>query len=715
MCLPGSDVMTDLVLLGAGHAHVEVLRRFALHPDAGVRLTLIAREPRSPYSGRLPALIRGEIPPEAAHIDLGPLAALTDARLVIAEATAIDLAAREVAVPERPAIRFDLLSIDIGAMPAIPPSGGGIGVKPIGGLLATLAQLESTLADGARIALVGGGAAGTELALALAQRFAGRVRITLVCDTLNPLQEAPRRARDIARAALAEARVELVCGVRAGSQVDGHLALSDGSFLAVSAVLWATNVVGPPLLAEAGLLCDEAGCVVVDATLRSRSHDFVFAAGDCATIAGVSRPKAGVWAVRAGPILATNLRSAAHGRRLHNWRPQTDALVIVGLGHGRAVAWRNGIAVSGRLMAWAKDWIDGRFLRRYGAGRLPHRGATSEKEQVILDPADLAVLVGPAHHPAHGQPTLEEATRGALPSGAALVQHATHLSALLPDPFTFGRIAAAHALVRLHTTAAQPLTAIAIVTPQVGPAAQARADVMTLLQGAAGLLAVDGVDLTDCATTAGGAAAISLVLTGRMTGPTDHVAALSPGDALILTKPLGSGIILEGYRRGLAEAHWLLGALDAMTASSAAAGRILRAHNATTCAAVVEHGLVGTLGALLRDANLAATLAADAIPALQGARELAHIGVERPASATNREAWPDPPDWADLPLATDPQIAGGLLAGVPAARAEACLAALLAAGYTASCIGWTEARRLDAPRLHLQRPVPEVPGGAQDR
>jgi selenide,water dikinase len=130
---------------------------------------------------------------------------------------------------------------------------------------------------------------------------------------------------------------------------------------------------------------------------------------------------------------------------------------------------------------------------------------------------------------------------------------------------------------------------------------------------------------------------------------------------------------------------------------------------------VVEHGLVGTLGALLRDANLAATLAADAIPALQGARELAHIGVERPASATNREAWPDPPDWADLPLATDPQIAGGLLAGVPAARAEACLAALLAAGYTASCIGWTEARRLDAPRLHLQRPVPEVPGGAQDR
>ena len=96
----GSERMTDLVMLGAGHAHVEVLRRLAHRPDKGLRLTLIAREPSTPYSGRLPALIRGECGPDAAHIDLGPLAAAADARLVIAEATAIDLAAlhRPVAV-----------------------------------------------------------------------------------------------------------------------------------------------------------------------------------------------------------------------------------------------------------------------------------------------------------------------------------------------------------------------------------------------------------------------------------------------------------------------------------------------------------------------------------------------------------------------------------------------------------------------------------------
>jgi selenide,water dikinase len=631
--------------------------------------------------------------------------------LVIAEATAIDLAARQIAVRGRPAIRFDWLSIDIGGVPAMPP-GGGIGVKPIGDFLVTLARLEGALADGARVALVGGGAAGTELALALAERFAGRVRITLVCDTAEPLTEAPPRARAMARAALADARVELVCLVRAGAQADGRLALSDGSFLAVEAVLWASNVVGPPLLAESGLICDAAGCVVVDASLRSRGHDFVFAAGDCASIATAPRPKAGVWAVRAGPPLAANLRRVARGLRPRPWRAPAAALAIVGLGHGRAVAWRNGLAVSGRLVAWYKDWIDGRFLRRYAPAGLPRLAAQAEPEQVSLDPADLTVLSSRAAQPADGEP--------AALADTALIQHATHLPALLNDPFGFGRIAAAHALVRLHATGARPWTAVAIVTPPAASPAPARADVMALLQGAAEVLAADGAALVDCATAAGGTPGLSLVLTGRrrltgQPGPArEQPATLCPGDALILTKPLGSFVILEGYRRGLAEARWLLDALATMTASSAAAARILRHHGATACACVAEHGLVGTLAALLRDANLAAALSADAIPALSGARELARLGVARAAAAENRQAWPDPPDWPDLALLADPQVAGGLLAGVPEARAAACLAALQAAGYAAARIGQAEARRLDVPRLRLDPASPEARTAADD-
>src|SRR4051812_8306458 len=132
-------IATDLVLLGAGHAHVEVLRRFAMRQEPGVRLTLIGREPETPYTGMLPGLIRGEYTFDEAHIDLAPIAASAGARLILAEATDIDLASRRIAVTGRPAVPFDLLSIDVGGEPSMPADTGacpqaseaGVAVKPI--------------------------------------------------------------------------------------------------------------------------------------------------------------------------------------------------------------------------------------------------------------------------------------------------------------------------------------------------------------------------------------------------------------------------------------------------------------------------------------------------------------------------------------------------------------------------------------------------------
>jgi selenide,water dikinase len=349
------------VLLGAGHAHVEVLRRHARRPVPGIRFTLIAREPLTPYSGMLPGLIRGDDRFEHAHIDCARLAAAAGARLLMGAADAIDLAAHRVGIGQD-RVGYDLLSIDVGGAPAM-PAGGGIPVKPIGRFLARLAELEASLPSGASIAVVGGGAGGCELALALAYRFAGRARVALVArGTILPA--APDGARRRIRAALAARGVDLYCGAAAVGHADGWLGLGDGRRLPAEAALWATSVVAPGFLADSGLACDAAGCVLVAATLRSVSHH-VFAAGDCASVEGNPRPKAGVWAVRAGALLADNLARAATGRPLRAWRPQRHALVIVGLGDGRAVGWRNGITVAGRLAWWWKDRIDRRWMARY--------------------------------------------------------------------------------------------------------------------------------------------------------------------------------------------------------------------------------------------------------------------------------------------------------------------------------------------------------------
>lgn len=354
-------VSTHLVLLGAGHAHVEVLRHAARHRIDGARLTLVTRELHTPYSGMLPGLLRGDDGFHDAHIDCTPLAAAAGARLVLAEARSIDLAAGTLGFHGRPPLGFDLLSIDVGGRPAM-PAGGGVPVKPIGRFLAHLAALEARLTPGDRIAVVGAGAGGTELALALAQRLRELAHIILIGREAMPIPGAPAQARAVVRRALQAAGVDWIGGVEAGPMQDRRLPLSDGRVLEVADTLWATGVVGPDFLAACGLACDAAGCVRVNSTLRSLSDPRVFAAGDCASLQGDPRPKAGVWAVRAGRMLAANLRRTLAGQPLRRWRPQRDALVILSLGDRRAVAWRNGIVLSGRLAWFWKDHIDRRWM-----------------------------------------------------------------------------------------------------------------------------------------------------------------------------------------------------------------------------------------------------------------------------------------------------------------------------------------------------------------
>lgn len=713
----GATIETDIVLLGAGHAHVEVLRRFARHPQPGARLTLIGREAHTPYSGMLPGLLRGDYGFDEAHIDLAPLAAAAGARLILREAEGIDLAARAVRFAGRPALPYDILSINVGGVPAMPegvaatPEGTGVPVKPIARFLDRLAGLEARLAPGARIAVVGGGAGGVELALALAARFAGRARLALVCNDVAPLPGAPPRARALARAALAEAGVETLFGVAALRREGGRLALSDGSAIDVSEVLWATGAVAPPLLAASGLACDARGCVRVGADLRSVSDPHVFAAGDCATLEGQALPKAGVWSVRAGPVLAENLRRAVAGRTLRRWRPQRHALAILGTGGGRAIAWRSGspgFVLSGRL-AWRwKDRIDRRFMAMYtgsisSAAMSPASMRTAEEparcggcgakvgaETLATALADLSAA--PNRHLLIGLDEAEDAAALLPPPGQAVVQSVDHFRSFIDDPFVFGEIAAAHALSDLHAMGARPWTALAIAAVPFMRADKMRADLAAMMQGAAGVLAGDGCTLVGGHSAEGAEAALGFAVTGLC--PPDALwrkSALRPGDALILTKPLGTGIVLAGQMQGRTRARWLQAAIASMRRSNAAAAAILRAHGVRACTDVTGFGLAGHLLEMLRASGLSAILDPVSIPVLPGAAELAAAGVASTLAPANLAAalaaLPAGTAPAALALLVDPQTSGGLLAGLPAAEARACLAALRAAGIAAAIVG----------------------------
>jgi selenide,water dikinase len=166
---------------------------------------------------------------------------------------------------------------------------------------------------------------------------------------------------------------------------------------------------------------------------------------------------------------------------------------------------------------------------------------------------------------------------------------------------------------------------------------------------------------------------------------------LRPGDALVLTKPLGTGIVLAGHMHGLGRAAWLAAAIASMRTSNAAASRVLRASAATACTGVTGFGLAGHLMEMLRASGVAAVLWADAVPALPGALELAAHGVESALAAQNRRVLSGTAPSATTALLFDPQTSGGLLAGVPAEKVQACVAALRRHHLPAIVIGMVEA------------------------
>ena len=296
--------------------------------------------------------------------------------------------------------------------------------------------------------------------------------------------------------------------------------------------------------------------------------------------------------------------------------------------------------------------------------------------------------------------TLDDAAVMVPPAGKVLVQSVDHFRAFLDDPFVFGQIAAAHALSDLYAMGAEPWTALAIASVPYASSRKMRGELSAMLQGATEILRADG-----CALVGGHSAEASQSALGfSVTGLADPArimrkSGLQAGDRLILTKPLGTGIILAGHMRGNTRAEWLLAAIASMRTTNALAARIAVAHRPRAGTDVTGFGLAGHLGEMLNASDVAAVLWLAAIPVLPGALALAAHGVESTLAPDNRRVLGDLPETA---LLVDPQTSGGLLLGLQADRAEACLLALRDQGLDAAIIGQVEPVRAASRRIRLE-------------
>jgi selenide, water dikinase len=380
----------DLVLLGGGHSHVIVLKRFGLHPLPGVRLTLVSRVRETPYSGMLPGLIAGHYSKAEAQIDLAPLARFAGAGAVFDEAVGLDLTGRRVLFRDRSPIPYDVLSIDIGSTPNLDVPGAAehtVPVKPIDRLLDRWSALTTRLCESAairRIAVVGGGAGGVELLLAaqhaIRTQMTGRGRsdTALEYHLFTEGRLLPTHNRSVRRRferILAARRVAVHLESAVVDVEAGVIRTADGNSHQIDETLWTTQAAAAPWLARSGLAVDDEGFVRVSSTLQSISHANVFAAGDIASMVEHPRPKSGVFAVRQGPPLARNLRHVLLGESLEPYHPQRMFLSLISTGDRYAVASRGPFACEGASVWRLKDWIDRRFMRAYNV--LPEIAARS--------------------------------------------------------------------------------------------------------------------------------------------------------------------------------------------------------------------------------------------------------------------------------------------------------------------------------------------------
>ena len=696
--------LKDLVLLGGGHSHVTVLKMFGMQPTPGVRLTLISKDVWTPYSGMLPGYIAGHYTFEQSHIDLRPLCRFAGARFIKAEVTGLDLAEQRVLLRDRLGIKYDTLSINIGSTPRsahVPgASAYALAVKPIEKFLVGWRRIvEQASGQRLRLVIVGGGAGGAELALCCQYRLsADKPEVYLVTDQDVVLASHNASTQKKFTRILRERGIAVHLRHRVIS-VDKNKVICEGSAtVPFDALLWVTDASVPAWLKESGLAVDDRGFVAVNDRLQSTSHPNVFAAGDLAAVLNYPRPKSGVFAVRQGMPLAKNLRAAMCDDVLRSFKPQKEFLSIISTGNKYAVASRHWWSVEGPWVWTVKDWIDRRWMRKYQelpamateTAEVPMRcgGCAGKVGGTVLSRALTRVQAEVGPDILLGVDAREDVSAVRVPPGKTLIQSVDFFRTLLDDPFVFGRVTTNHCLNDIYAKGAEPHSALATVTIPFGPGEKVEEELAQVLSGAVAELRRHNAVLLGGHSAEGAELGFGLTVNAFADPETLlRKNGLQPGQSLILTKALGTGCLFAADMRRQAKGQWIEEAIQSMLLSGREAAQCLRRHAATACTDVTGFGLLGHLLEMLAASRVGAEISQGALPLLRGAAETIAAGIVSSLHAENlrfRHTLNNPEQ--PPPILFDPQTAGGLLAGVPATNASACITDLKQAGYASAAI-----------------------------
>ncbi|WP_164743981.1 selenide, water dikinase SelD [Saccharospirillum alexandrii] len=697
----------DLVLVGGGHTHALMICTLAMKPIPGVRVTLVSESTLTPYSGMLPGLVAGHYRPDEVHIDLNRLCRWAGIRFIQGRVTGVNPSAKTLSVEQQPTVSYDKVSFDTGSTPDLSLPGArsfAVGVKPVSRFYAKWQQLldrhdleRST--ETQHWGVVGAGAGGVELVLAMAYRLGAdrRVQLHLVYPGDHILSGYPRRSVLAAERALQRHGVVCHSNFNVSAVKKNGLVAANGNALSLDQTVWCTRAAGPEFLSRSGLDVTSAGFIAVNRYLQSTSHPDVFAAGDVADMVFDPRPKAGVYAVRQAPILYQNLKLAFASQPMQPARLQRRFLSLLSLGDRQAVGHRGLFVASGAWVWRWKDRIDRAFMDKFQALGTPKMMAPMPNEtEGEMHCAGCGSKLGPAilHDTLSALPRLnkpgltpaleaaEDASLWQPTPGLTQVQSLDGFRSFSDDLYRFGQVCVNHALSDLYAMGAQPVSAQVWINLAHAHPRLHKADFQRLMRGIHQSLNDQQVALAGGHSTEGAETHVAVVANGevdpaclwRKTGA-------QPGDVLILTKPLGTGVIWASDAAAQAPARAVAAAWESMLVSQKAAWEALQRLEPHAVTDVTGFGLLGHLLEMVTGDDFEAHLNLNALPALPGARDLLEHGFR---SSLHPQLLPytlecsglESVSEADIALLIDPQTSGGLLVALDPDQAEAFLGQL---------------------------------------
>jgi len=755
-----TPIVKHLVLLGGGHSHLAVLKHLGMYPVPGLAVTLITKDIHTPYSGSLPGYIAGVYQFDDIHIDLRKLALFAGARIIREEVTQLDLDKKCIVLADRPNINFDVLSINIGSKPDTSQIPGAekyaIGIKPIDAFLQSWPEIlktaVSTITEQSKqftLAIVGGGPASVELALAAQHRIMkevgtenikeSRLAIKIISADVDILQSHNKKVRTYTRSLLRRRGISLVFRHTVTEFRANTVVCKLRDSIPANCIVYATGASIPQWPKECGLAVSEDGFISVNNHLQSISHPFVFAAGDAATVFGHSRPKSGVFAVRQGKPLSKNLRRYLTGRKLTTHIPQKNALALINTADGKAIGSRKKLFFHGRWVWRMKHRIDSKFVKKYSKlpepfvplklapGLIDDEAEEALQEHALrcagcgakVSSSVLGEMLETLPTPSHAD-ILTSATRAEdaaiirIESERLLLQSVDQIRAFIDDPWLFARIAVNHCLSDIYAMGAEPHSALAVVGLPFAAKNIMRDQLNELMAGCSMALQESNCSLLGGHSSE--SAEISLGLSVNGFCRPDQLLkkeGMRKGDVLILCKPLGTGTLFAADMRRQAKGRWIDAALQEMLLSNKLAATCFTKHGASSCTDITGFGLFGHLLEMI-DTNSESLcteieLSLADLPVLQGALHTLEQGNTSSLHAdnavhesviVNHQRFSGDVRYQIL---FDPQTAGGLLASVAESEAADCITELRLSGYhQARIIGQVTSTGAQLPAVVLR-------------